>query len=61
MKQEYKARCWAYNKLVSPEDICNAAKNGCHEIYEIAEELDLPEEFLQECIAYYKDAAVIEL
>jgi hypothetical protein len=54
MKQEYKARCWAYNKLVSPEDICNAVKNGCSEIYEIAETMDLPEDFLQECIAYYK-------
>jgi hypothetical protein len=60
-KQEYKARCWAYRKVVSPEDICRAAKSGCHEIYEIAEALDLPEEFLQECIAYYKETAVIEL
>jgi uncharacterized protein (DUF433 family) len=54
MKQEYKARRWAYNKLVSPEDICNAVGSGLSEIYEIAEVMDLPEDFLQECIAYYR-------
>ncbi|MDR1585646.1 MAG: hypothetical protein LBS07_05675 [Prevotellaceae bacterium] len=61
MKQEHKARCWAYRKLVSPEDICNAVKNGCHEIYEFAEALDLPEDFLQGCIAYYKGNNAIDL
>jgi hypothetical protein len=61
MKQEHKARCWAYRKLVSPEDICNAAENGCHEIYEFAEALDLPEDFLQECVAYYKGSDAIGL
>jgi hypothetical protein len=59
MKQEHKARCWAYRKLVSPEDICMAVKNGCRELYEVAETMDLPEEFLQECITYYKNQNTI--
>jgi hypothetical protein len=54
IKQEHKARCWAYKKLVSPEDIHKAAKNGCGEIHEIAEVMDLPQKFLQDYIAYYK-------
>lgn len=52
-KQEQRARLWAYRKMVTLEKIMNACKSGCRNRYELAEYLDVTEEFLQEALDKY--------
>lgn len=52
-KQERQARLWGYNKLIGLEGLVKAFDKGCQSRYEIADFLDVTEEFLDECIAYY--------
>ena len=54
-KQEYRARIWAYDKLIGLNGIVNAYRKGCHSQYEIAEYLDITEEFFVEAIQHYKN------
>lgn len=54
-KQERQARLWGYNKLIGLTGIINAFRAGCHNRHEIAEQLDVTEEYLQECIDCYRD------
>lgn len=54
-KQERQARLWGYNKLIGFTGLIKAFEAGCQNCHEIAEELDVTEEFLQECIACYRD------
>ena len=54
-KQERQARLWGYNKLIGLSGIINAFRAGCHSRHEIAEKLDVTEEYLQECIDCYRD------
>lgn len=53
LKQEHQARLWAYNKLVGLRGIISAYEVGCSNRYEIAEYLDVTEEFLNEAIERY--------
>ena len=55
MKQERKARIYSYNKLVGLDEIVRAYKSGCQNQYEISETLGITEEFLEECIGYYRE------
>lgn len=54
-KQERQARLWGYNKLIGLSGIINAFRAGCQSRHEIAELLDVTEEYLQECIDCYRD------
>lgn len=54
-KQERQARLWGYNKLIGLTGIINAFRAGCQNRHEIAEKLDVTEEYLQECIDCYRD------
>ena len=49
-KQEAKARLWAYNNMISFDAIVDAFEHGCRNRYEVAEYLEVTEEFLQEAI-----------
>lgn len=51
-RQELRARKWAYNKLLSVGMIIDAASKGHTEVYDMAEYLDVDEEFLREYLAY---------
>ena len=53
-KQEVLARRWGYEKLVGIVDLVNALKHGCINKYEIADYLNITEEFLLEVLEYYK-------
>lgn len=53
-KQEYIARRWSYEKLISPEDIINAIISGIDNIYDLAEILNVTEDFLIKSIEHYK-------
>ena len=53
-KQELRARVWGYNKLIGLSGIISCYKAGCHNLYEMAEHLDVTEEFLTEALDCYK-------
>lgn len=54
-KQEVIARRWGYKRLVRIIELVNAYKSGVRNRYELAEYLNVTEEFLGECINYYKE------
>lgn len=54
-KQERQARLWGYNKLIGLTGIVKAFKAGCQNGHEMAEKLEVTEEFLKECIDCYRD------
>ncbi len=54
-KQELHARAWAYNRLIGLYGIINAHRAGCINGYEIAEHLNITEEFLNEALQYYRN------
>ena len=53
-KQELYGRVYAYNKLIGLMGIIQAHKHHCQNLYEIAEYLDVTEEFLADSLKYYK-------
>ena len=52
-KQELTARRWAYVTIVPRELIENVVRNGYTEIWDIADQLDLDENFLKDALEYY--------
>lgn len=52
-KQEYIARSIAIEKLCSLEKIVEAVKNGANDRYEVAEYLNITDNFFDEAIDYY--------
>lgn len=53
-KQEIRARAWAYNKMVGLMGIVKAYENKCSSFHEMAEFLDVTEDFLTEALDFYK-------
>lgn len=53
-KQERQARIWAYKRLVGIVKIINAYKEGASNRFELAEYLNVTEEFIDEALEYYK-------
>ena len=54
-KQERQARIWAYNKQIGLNGLIRAYENGCKSRYEIAEFLEVTEQFLEEAILEYRE------
>lgn len=54
VKQEQRARMWAYNKQIGLHGIIDAYKRGCHNIHEMADHLDVTEEFLRDALEAYR-------
>ena len=52
-KQEHRARMWAYNKMVGLMGLIDAFEKKCQDLSEMADYLDVTEEFLQESINCY--------
>lgn len=55
LKQEKRARNWGYEKLVGIIDIINAYNAGTRNRYEMAEYLEVTEDFLESSIQHYKE------
>lgn len=53
-KQERRARLWAYNRRIGLMGIVNAFKAHCSNAFEIAEYLNVSEEFLKEALDCYQ-------
>lgn len=54
-KQELHARLWAYNRMIGLMGFIKAYEHGCRNRYEMAEYLEVTEEFLQEALSAYRD------
>lgn len=54
-KQERQARIWAYNKQIGLNGLIRAYENGCKSRYEIADFLEVTEQFLEEAILEYRE------
>ncbi|APC48991.1 hypothetical protein BME96_12660 [Virgibacillus halodenitrificans] len=55
VKQENIARRWAFAKLVPLEGLIYSFKQGCKSRYDIAETLNITEDFLENSLQYYKE------
>lgn len=53
-KQERTARLWAYNHLIGLTGIIDCYRSGCKNSYEMADRLEITEEFLTDALACYK-------
>ncbi|MGN6715430.1 hypothetical protein [Anaerocolumna jejuensis] len=53
-KQEHKARLWSYNRQIGLMGIIKAYEARCTNIFEMAEYLDVTEEFLIETLDCYR-------
>lgn len=54
-KQELRARLSAYNEMIGLMGIVKAFQHGCRNTYEIAEYLEVTEEFLNDALNAYRD------
>lgn len=54
-KQERQARLWAYDKQIGLNGLIRAYEHGCKNRYEIAEYLEVTEQFLEEAILEYRE------
>lgn len=52
-KQEHVARMWGYNKLIGLQGLIDAFEHRCKGLYEVAEFLNVTEEYLIETINSY--------
>lgn len=55
IKQERKARVWGHNYLIKIEDLIQAALDGCRNLYETAEYLEITEEYLLDAIHSFRE------
>lgn len=53
-KQEQRARMWAYNRQIGLSGIIDAYRQGCRNIHEMADHLDVTEEFLRDALEAYR-------
>ncbi|MBF2751561.1 toxin [Staphylococcus saprophyticus] len=53
-KFESYARRYAMEQLISLQDIIDSFKHGCHNLYTMANFLEVSEGYVQDCIAHYK-------
>ena len=53
-KQELRARTWAYNKQIGLQGIIACHKAKCRNIHDMAEHLDVTEQFLHDAINCYR-------
>lgn len=54
-KQGRQARLHGYNRLIGLAGLIEAYEHGCRNRYEIAEFLEVTDEFLEDCINCYRD------
>ena len=54
IKQEGRARLWAYNRLIGLQGIIATYKHGCTSLHDMAEFLEVTEEFLNDSLTTYR-------
>ena len=54
IRQEQRARLWAYNKLIGLQGIIKAHLHRCTSLYDMADYLNVTEEFLMDALKCYR-------
>lgn len=54
LKQETRARLWSYNRLIGLQGLISSYKANCQTLTEVADYLDVTEEFLKEALNCYR-------
>lgn len=54
-KQERQARLWGYNKMIGLRGLIRAFEHGCRDSHEVAEFLEVTNEFLNDAIMIYRE------
>jgi len=54
-KQEYLARKWAFKYMISLSDLVDAHLSGCRTIHDVAEHLEITDEFLREAVKVFEN------
>ncbi len=54
-KQERRAKVWAYDKLIGLSGIISSYKFGCRSATDMAEHLEVTEDFLKEALEHYQN------
>jgi len=54
-KQERQARLYGFNRLIGLQGLIRAIEHGCGSLYEIAEYLEVTDEYLHKCLECYRD------
>lgn len=54
-KQERRARMWVYDKRIGLSGIIDGYRKGCQSLHELAECLDVTEEFLRDALERYRE------
>lgn len=54
-KQEYHARLWGYNNQVGLSGIVSCFRANCHNLFEMAEHLNVTEEYLMSVLQCYRN------
>ncbi len=49
-KHEYKANIWAVDEIIPFRELCKAIKNGCRELWELAEYFNVSRGFMEKAI-----------
>ena len=52
-KQEYRAKKWSYNVLISYDKLCSAINSGINTIYALAEYFEVTVEYMKNAIEFY--------
>lgn len=53
-KQEHRARAWSYDRMIGLTGIVSCYRSGCLSAYEMAEHLNVTEDFLKEALLHYR-------
>lgn len=53
-KHENKANEWAVNEIVPFSELCQAVKNGCRELWQLAEHFEVSHRFMEQAINIHK-------
>ena len=54
-KHENKANAWAANEIIPFTDLCDAVKDGCRELWELAERFGVSHSFMEKAIRIHEN------
>lgn len=52
-RHEYRADCWAFEHLVSRENLDNAVAQGNTEMWQLAEYFDIPQSYMEKIVRHH--------
>ena len=59
-KQEFKAKKWTYNVLISLEELKKAVSKGITLVEELADYFEVTVQYMENCLRYYKSKGLID-